>query len=274
MKKGDIITGIVERTDFPNKGIMVVDGQQVQVKNLIEGQQVEVRVTKKRKSKMQGMLLNVIEKSPFETETDLCPHFGVCGGCTYQSMGYEHQLAMKEKQIKRLLEETNQEFLWDGIFGSPMTKGYRNKMEFSFGDEYKDGPLALGLHKRNSTYDIVDMEECKIVDEDVNKILHCVREYAKKNGLDFHHKMRHEGYLRHLVVRRAIKTGDIMLNLVTTTQDSHDFMPLVEELNALSLDGKITGILHTLNDSMSDVVQADSLEVLYGEPWIYEYLLI
>lgn len=272
MKKGDILTGKVLRTDFPNKGILEVEGQKIQVKNIIEGQTVEVRLTKKRKDKMQGMLLNILEKSPLETEEDLCPHFGFCGGCTYQSMGYEHQLAMKEKQIKRLLDETGQSFEWDGIFGSPMTKGYRNKMEFSFGDEYKDGPLALGLHKRNSTYDIVDMEECKIVDADVNKILHCVKDYAKKNSLPFFHKMRHVGYVRHLVIRRSIKTGDIMVNLVTSTQESHDFTPLVEGLLDLSLDGKITGILHTLNDSLSDVVQCDFMNVLYGEPWIYEYL--
>ena len=272
MKKGDIVTGKVLRTDFPNKGILEIEGQKIQVKNIMEGQTVEVRLTKKRKDKMQGMLLNVIEKSPMETEEDLCPHFGLCGGCTYQSMGYEYQLSMKEKQMRRLLEETEQEFIWDGIFGSPMTKGYRNKMEFSFGDEYKDGPLALGLHKRNSTYDIVDLEECNIVDVDVNKILHCVKEYAKKNGLPFFHKMRHVGYLRHLVIRRSIKTGDIMINLVTSTQEDHDFAPLVEELLAIKLDGKITGILHTLNDSLADTVQCDSMNVLYGEPWIYEYL--
>ena len=272
MKKGDIVTGKVVRTDFPNKGILTVDGVDVQVKNMIPGQTVEVRVTKKRKSKMQGMLLHVIEKSEMETVEDLCPHFGQCGGCTYQSMGYEHQLAMKENQVKRLLADTEQEFIWEGILGSPITTGYRNKMEFSFGDEYKDGPLALGLHKRNSTYDVIDMQECKIVDADVNKILHCVRDYAKAQNLPFHHKMRHEGYLRHLVVRRSIKTGDLMLNLVTTTQENHDFMPLVEELKALKLDGKIVGILHTLNDSLSDVVKADDMKVLYGEAYLHEYL--
>ncbi len=272
MKKGDIVTGKVVRTDFPNKGILTVDGEDVQVKNIIPGQTVEVRVTKKRKKKMQGMLLNVIEKSELETVEELCPHFGMCGGCTYQSMGYEHQLKMKEEQVKRLLAETGQDFIWEGILGSPITTGYRNKMEFSFGDEYKGGPLALGLHKRNSTYDVVDTQECKIVDSDVNKVLHLVRDYAKKHNLPFHHKMRHEGYLRHLVIRRSIKTGDIMINLVTTTQAEHDFMPLVDELMNLKLDGKIVGILHTFNDSLSDVVKADSMDVLYGEPWLYEYL--
>lgn len=272
MKKGDILTGTVEKVSFPNKGILQIEGQKVQVKNVIKGQKVEVRLTKKRKDKMQGMLLNILEKSPLETETDLCPHFGKCGGCTYQSMGYEHQLAMKEQQVKDLLDSTGQEFIWEGITGSPITKGYRNKMEFSFGDEYKDGPLALGLHKRNSTYDIVDMEECKIVDQDCNLVVACVRDFMKKNEISFHHKMQHEGYLRHLVVRRSIKTGDLLINLVTTSQENHDLTGLVEELADLKIDGKIVGILHTINDSLSDVVKCDSMEILYGQDWLYEYL--
>lgn len=272
MKKGDIVTGKAVRTDFPNKGILIAEGEEIQVKNLIPGQTAEVRVTKKRKKKLQGMLLRVLESSPLETEESVCPHFGQCGGCTYQSMGYAHQLDMKEVQVKKLLEETGQTFIWEGILGSPITRGYRNKMEFSFGDEYKEGPLALGLHKRNSTYDVVDLQECRIVDSDVNCILQCVKDYAKENRLTFHHKIRHEGFLRHLVVRRSVKTGDLMVNLVTTTQDHHDFQTLVERLKGLNLDGKITGILHSWNDSLSDVVRADAMDVLYGEPWIYEYL--
>lgn len=272
MKKGDILVGIVEKVDFPNKGILNIDGQRVQVKNVIEGQQVEIRLTKKRKDRMQGMLLRVLEKSPLETEKALCPHFGQCGGCTYQSMGYEHQLAMKERQVKELLDSTGQEYAWDGISGSPITKGYRNKMEFSFGDEYKDGPLTLGLHKRNSTYDIVDVKNCTIVDKDCNQVLTCVRDYMKRNELPFHHKMKHEGYLRHMVIRRAIKTGDILVNLVTTSEIAHDFFDLVEEMKELNLDGKLVGILHTINDSLSDVVQCDSMEVLYGKECLYEYL--
>lgn len=272
MKKGDILTGIVEKVDFPNKGVLKIEGQKIQVKNVMEGQQVEIRLTKKRKDRMQGMLLQVLEKSPLETETEVCAHFGQCGGCTYQSMGYEAQLQMKERQVKELLDSTGQEYCWDGILGSPVTKGYRNKMEFSFGDEFKDGPLALGLHKRNSTYDIVDVGQCLIVDEDCNRVLACVREYTKRKELPFYHKMRHEGYLRHLVVRRSIKTGDLLINLVTTSAIRHDFSELVEEMKALKLDGKLVGILHTVNDSLSDVVQCDSMEILYGVDWLYEYL--
>lgn len=272
MKKGDILTGIVEKADFPNKGILKIEGQKIQVKNVIPGQNVEIRLTKKRKDRMLGMLLHVIEPSPLETEADLCPHFGQCGGCTYQSMGYEHQLAMKEKQVKELLDTTGQDYTWDGILGSPITKGYRNKMEFSFGDEYKDGPLALGLHKRNSTYDIVDVKECKIVDPDCNQVLACVKEHMKENNISFYHKMKHEGYLRHLVLRRSIKTGDILVNLVTTTQEKPDFSALVEKLCQLKLDGKLVGILHTKNDSLSDTVQCDEMEILYGKDWMEEYL--
>ena len=88
-------------------------------------------------------------------------------------------------------------------------------MEFSFGDEYKDGPLALGMHKRGSFHDIVNVENCQIVDEDYRKILTCTLEASKRSGLPYYHRMRHTGYFRHLLVRKAVKTGEILIDLVT-----------------------------------------------------------
>ena len=112
----------------------------------------------------------------------------------YQTVAYEEQLKIKSTQVEKLLSEVvSGEFPFEGIIGSPVTEEYRNKMEFSFGDEYKDGPLALGLHKRNSMYDIVPVTECKIIDEDYRKILTCVQDYAIEKELPFQHKLSHEG---------------------------------------------------------------------------------
>lgn len=107
-----------------------------------------------------------------------------------------------------------------GIKGSPKEFAYRNKMEFSFGDEYKDGPLSLGLHKKGSTYDVLTACDCKIVHEDFTKILTCVLAYFKERNASYYHKISHEGYLRHLLVRRAENTGEILVNLVTTSRKS------------------------------------------------------
>ena len=135
LKKGSVYEGKVEKVDFPNKA------------TAIPGQTVRFCVNKKRKGHCEGRLMEVVEKSPLETNP-ACPHFGKCGGCTYQTVAYKEQLKIKSTQVEKLLREVvSGELPFEGIIGSPVTEEYRNKMEFSFGDEYKDGPLALGLHR-------------------------------------------------------------------------------------------------------------------------------
>jgi 23S rRNA (uracil-5-)-methyltransferase RumA len=288
MKKGQILEGYVERIDFPNKGIITCDGENVVVKNVIPGQKISFMVTKKRKGKAEGRCLEVLEKSPFEVESP-CPHFGECGGCSYQSLPYDKQLEIKENQVRRLLKPAFEKQLsleglesdcdeymktiFEGIKASPARLEYRNKMEFSFGDEYKDGPLALGMHKRGSFYDIVTVDNCQIVDNDYRLILNCALDYFKTLNAGYFHRIRHEGYLRHLLVRKAQKTGEILVAIVTTTQQEYDLKPLVDKLLSLSLTGKITGVLHVKNDSLADVVQSDETVVLYGQDYFYEELL-
>lgn len=276
MKKGQILEGRVERVDFPNKAVIRLEDRQVVVKDGLPGQKVRISVNKVRKGKCEGRILEVLEPSPVETEPD-CPHFPACGGCTYRNLPYEEQLKLKEGQVKTLLDGVCRDYIFDGIKSSPLQTGYRNKMEFSFGDEEKDGPMALGMHRRGSFYDIVTVDQCRIVDEDFRRILSCVLEFAKGTGLPFYHRMRHEGYFRHLLVRKAAKTGEILVDLITTSQpgtgEGLDEEALVRELQKLTLSGKIVGILHTTNDSLADVVRNDSTKILYGQDYFYEELL-
>ena len=297
MKKGQVYEGTVVRVDFPNKGIVCVGEETAVVKNSLPGQKVKFSVNKVRKGKAEGRLLEVTEKSPLETGRT-CSLFGLCGGCTYLSLPYEEQLKVKEEQVKRLLDSVlnKQEEAWifEGIKGSPKAYEYRNKMEFSFGDEYKDGPLALGMHKRGSFYDIVTVADCEIVDADYRLILQTVRDYFARAKVSFFHRMSHEGYLRHLLVRKASRTGEILVALVTTSQDPWQGETAVEgSVNALDADaltagfkdlllsleqdgkliGKFAGILHITNDSIADVVQSDHTELLYGQEYFYEELL-
>ena len=294
MKKGQVYEGSVVRVDFPNKGIVCVGDETAVVKNSLPGQKVKFSVNKVRKGKAEGRLLEVTEKSPLETGRT-CSLFGLCGGCTYLSLPYEEQLKVKEEQVKRLLDSVlnKQEEAWafEGIKGSPKAYEYRNKMEFSFGDEYKDGPLALGMHKRGSFYDIVTVADCEIVDADYRLILQTVRDYFAREKVSFFHRMSHEGYLRHLLVRKASRTGEILVALVTTSQDPWQGETAVEgslDVDALitgfkdlllsleqdrKLAGKFAGILHITNDSIADVVHSDRTELLYGQEYFYEELL-
>lgn len=277
MKKGQVWEGIVKEVDFPNKGkvFLLEEDRTVIVKNTVPGQKIRFSVNKIRKGKAEGRLLEVLKPSEKEIPS-VCPHFGQCGGCTYQNLPYEEQLAMKESQIKKMMDEAvNGKYVWEGVKPSPVKQAYRNKMEFSFGDEYKDGPIALGMHKRGSFHDIVNVTDCQIVDEDYRKILDCTLEAARESGLLYYHRMRHTGYFRHLLVRKAVKTEEILVDLVTTTEtDAQAFLDTwVKKLLELELDGKMAGILHTKNDSVADVVKDEGTEVLYGQDYFYEELL-
>lgn len=260
MKKGQVYEGLIEKVEFPNKGIVSIEGEEkkVIVKNGIPGQKIKFVINKMRKGKAEGRLLEVLEKSPLEQREPVCSIFPDCGGCMYQTMPYEEQMKMKGQQVKEILDAAiDGDYIFEGVKASPKEFAYRNKMEFSFGDEYKDGPLSLGLHKKGSTYDVLTASDCKLVHEDMTKILSCVLAYFKERNVGYYKKMQHVGYLRHLLLRRGDVTGEILVNLVTTTQEEYDLQPLVEALLALELDGKIVGILHILNDSLSDVVQSD-----------------
>ena len=276
MKKVQLCEGYIEKVEFPNKGIVSVDGEEksVIVKNGIPGQKIRFVVNKMRKGKAEGRLLEVLEKSPLEERAPVCSIFPACGGCMYQTMPYEKQREMKEQQVKEILDGAIKgDYVFEGVKESPKEFAYRNKMEFSFGDEFKDGPLSLGLHKKGSTYDVLTAVDCKLVHEDMTKILSCVLEYFRARGASYYKKMQHVGYLRHLLLRRGDATGEILVNLVTTTQEEWDLKPLVTELLSLHLEGKIVGILHILNDSLSDVVQSDETRILYGQNFFYEKLL-
>ena len=275
MRKGQVYEGIIESVEFPNKGRIVLpeEDRTVIVKNGIPGQRVRFSVNKVRSGKAEGRILEVLEASPLEREP-ACPHFGECGGCTYQNLPYEEQLRLKEGQIKAMMDEAvDGAYIWEGVKPSPAVYGYRNKMEFSFGDEYKDGPLALGMHRRGSFHDIVNVTDCQIVDEDYRRILACTLEYARETKLPYYHRMRHTGYFRHLLVRKAVKTKEILIDLVTTGESAPDLGEWADRLLKLSLEGKVAGILHTRNDSVADMVKDEGTEVLYGQDYFYEELL-
>ena len=192
-------------------------------------------------------------------------------------MPYEESLKIKENQVRELLEPvlSKQQSVCqiEPIRQSPVYYGYRNKMEFTFGDEVKDGPLALGMHKKGSFYDIVTVDGCRLVDDDYSAILRETLCYFEEKKTPFYHRYTHEGYLRHLLVRRASRTGEILAALVTTTQQEVDLESWKERLLSLPVNGKFAGILHITNDSMSDAVKCDSSEILYGRDYFYEELL-
>lgn len=290
MKKGQIVEGFVEKVEFPNKGTVRVveegeDGKEavhrVSVKGVLPGQKVRVSIKKARRELSQGILREILRPSEIECAEAPCPYYGTCGGCSYQNIPYEKQLELKKTQVLDLLRpvcEGYSDFQFDGIFPSPVQWEYRNKMEFSFGDEIKDGPLTLGLHKKGSFHDIVHVSGCRIVHKDFSLILDCVRDYCAEKEIRHYKKTSHEGVLRHLLVRRAEKTKELLVALVTSSQYQEEEMKtclqdLSARLQALPLEGILSGFLHIVNDSLGDVVKSDATQIIYGKDWFIEEIL-
>jgi len=281
MRRGDIVEGVVSRVEFPNRGIMEVEGERVITKNVLPGQTVSVRVLKKRSNHYEGNVLEVVKKADYERE-DCCEHYPACGGCLYQSMPYDMQLELKRAQVKKLIDDAYpEEYTFGPIHPSPSSSAYRNKMEFSFGDLVKDGPLTLGLHKRATTYDVISVTNCQIVDEDFRTVLRTVLEFYENRDIAYYRKTTHEGFLRHLLVRKSAFTGQMLVALVTASGGMEydelekylELDKLCGELTSKHYTGELTGFLHILNDSLADVVQSDRTTILYGTDVIEEKLL-
>lgn len=273
MKRGSEITVKIEDMEFPSTGIGFCEDKKIYVKNAFKGETVKARVKKKRDTYAEAKLLEVTEKADYEIEP-LCPHFGVCGGCSSQNLTYEKQLEFLCNEVKMLFHNANVptgEFL--GIVGSPQQFEYRNKMEFTFGDEEKGAPLGLGMHMIGKAFGILTVDQCKLIDEDYRKIIKLTVEYFRKQNLPYYRIMKAEGYLRHLVIRKAKNTGELLVNIVTTTQIDFDLSEYVKLLREQKYEGRLVSIIHTENDSRSDAVIPEKVNVLYGKDYIREELL-
>ena len=205
---------------------------------------------------------------------EICRHNEGCGGCIYQEMPYQDQVILKGKEVLRLLDEKNIDYgKYLGIEGSPKRTAYRNKMEYTFGDEVKNGEMTLGMHKKGRFMSIVTVDECQLVDPDFNVILKATLNFCREKGYDYYHKKSHLGLMRNLIVRKGEHTGELLINAVTSSQQEFDGAGFVEMLLALPLQNRIVGILHTVNDRIADFVYCDKLNVLWGRDYYMEEIM-
>lgn len=304
MKQRVLIKGVVSSVAFPNRGKLVPAKVQcspkeavppagifyvaadqlpsvIHVKNLLPGQTWLVSTHKSGRYRDAGTPVKLVSRAPYETEPS-CPHAQDCGGCLYQTVPYEIQLEWKQQQMKDLLLVVPQveeaEFL--PIVPSPSPLCYRNKLEFTFGDSVKGGPLTLGMHKRNAYHDILNTPDCRLVSPDMQQVAEFTASFFRRLAVSHYNTYTHEGYLRNLVVRSSLASGEVMVNLVTASSseesalsDAKRLESWAQGLRALPLPGHLSGILHTTCDAVADVVRADQMEVLDGVPYLTESLL-
>ena len=273
MKRKDIIEFEVGKMEFGGISRSMYEDKRIKMKGGITGQRVRAVVKKSRSDSGEVKQLELVEPSPIET-ADVCRHFRQCGGCSILSIPYEKQLEIKKDQVLDLFDKAGlKDYEFVGINPSPSSVAYRNKMEYTFGDEYKDGPLSLGMHKVGRFIDIVTVDDCRIVDQDFKTIMTRTRDFFEEKGLPYYRSFNHQGYLRHLVVRKGENTGELMVNIVTSSQLDYNMDEYKDFLLGLDLDSELVGVLHTINDGLADAVQCDEMRILYGRDYFYEEVL-
>lgn len=273
MRKKPIVDVTIETTKFPNTGIAHVEGRSFHIKNAFPGQKFTGQVFKYKQGVGQLRVLEKLQRAPWEIEP-VCPHYSHCGGCSSQEVPYDRQLAFKEAEIKNLLQDHDLSFEIDhGIQGAQSQYFYRNKMEYTFGNEAKDAPLALGMHYKNKKNSVKTTDRCQIVPEDFNRILAKTLSHFEKTDLNFYRVLSREGTLRNLIIRHGLHTDELMAILVTTSDERVDAEAWAQDLLNLVLDNKLVSIIHIINDSFQDAVVADEIRVIHGKDHIEEQLL-
>ena len=202
---------------------------------------------------------------------DLCKDMEYCGGCTYQGVPYEEQLSNKFGEVRGLIERKS--IRHEGLLPiepAPCQYRYRNKMEYTFGDMEKGGPTTLGMHKKGHFMSIVTVDECQLVHEDFNKVLRATLDFVQEHGYTHYHKRTHRGMMRHLILRRGVRTGEFLVNIVTSSEEGFDEQGYRDMILGLDLEHEIVGVLRTINDRLADAVYCDELRILWGRDYYME----
>ena len=210
----------------------------------------------------------------------VCKHNEFCGGCIHQETSYEKQKLEKGKEVLRLMKEKEadlstleNEFRPEDLIGAPKLYHYRNKMEYTFGDLVKDGEMTLGMHKKGNFMSIITVDECQIVDEDFNKVLRATLDFCNEKGYKFYHKKSHHGLMRNLVLRKGVRTSELLINVVTSSQIEFAEEEYAEMILSLDLDNEVVGILHTLNDGIADTVNPEEVRIIRGRDYYNEVIM-
>ena len=214
---------------------------------------------------------------------EICRDWELCGGCRYQGVPYEEQLEIKAAEVRELLDAKSIKY---GellpIQPAPSIYAYRNKMEYTFGDMVKDGPTTLGMHPRGRFMSIITVDQCQLVHEDFNTVLRATLDFVESKGYSHYHKKRHTGLMRHLIIRRGIHTGELLVNIVTASDgnakagspaETFDEAGYAEMIMGLELENRVVGVLRTINDRLADAVYCDELRILAGRDYYNEEIM-
>jgi 23S rRNA (uracil1939-C5)-methyltransferase len=280
LRVGTVVDGRVTDLAYGGAGVLRVSGWVIMTRGAFPDDHVRVRLRRKRKGLFEGELIEILEPSADRVPAP-CPHLPLCGGCPLQGLAPAAQTRWKAAQALELLRRVGK-FAPEQVaepWHSPGAWFYRNKMEFTFGkrawvprevlergEPFAPGP-ALGLHPRGRYDGVFDVEDCRLQSPVSNRIVACMRAIARRRGLSVYHSRADEGLLRHLVVRQAQTTRDLIAVIVVRHE-----RPVTADVARELQDAipEITGIVASINLRRATVAQGDFEVPLLGEPYWHE----
>ncbi|NOS86546.1 MAG: 23S rRNA (uracil(1939)-C(5))-methyltransferase RlmD [Ignavibacteria bacterium] len=281
VKKDDVVELLIDDIGAEGNGVGRINGEYVVfVPKTVPGDKVRVKIKKKKKKFAESTLLEILEPSSYRIEPK-CEYFGTCNGCKMQHVDYARQLEIKQNIVKNAFERIGgfENVIIPPVLGSDDIYFYRNKLEFSFGNdrwltvedmqiENIDKSFAVGYHIPGFYEKILDIRACYLQSELTSKILNLTRDFFKPKGTTIYTTKTHSGYLRFLAVRRAVNNNGLMVNLIT-----YDSNPeLINEYSAILQNEvpEVTTLVNSLTESKAQVALADNFSVIYGDGFIEE----
>ncbi len=268
VRKGEELELQVDSLAYGGNGVARLDGFVIFVRGGLPGDRVRARVTKTKRGFAEAVTEAVLDPSPDRVAAP-CRHFGICGGCRFQDLAYESQIAAKEQQVRDALARIGRfaEPPVEPIVPASSEYGYRNKLEYSFaqGEEEVD----LGFHRAGRWDEVIGIEECLLTTELGNAVRLAVRDWAREEGLEPYDQATGSGYLRHLVYREGRNTGQVLVLLVTAPGERFEAGYLVDVLRRFP---EVRSVQWAVNDTPAERTNLPS-KLLWGDDAIEEEIL-
>ncbi|PKR84020.1 23S rRNA (uracil(1939)-C(5))-methyltransferase RlmD [Heyndrickxia camelliae] len=268
VQKNEYIDVVFEDLTHEGNGVAKVDGYPLFVPNGLPGEKAKIKVIKLNKGYGFGRLIELYEKSPDRVEPN-CPIYKECGGCQLQHLSYPGQLRAKHNQVQEVLTRIGkiENAIVHPVLGMEDPWRYRNKAQVPVGE--REGGLIAGFYQKRS-HDIIDMEACLIQQEKNDEVVQSIKRICEKHGVRAYNEQTHKGTLRHIMARSGMKTGEIMVVLITRNTDLPNKNQIIQDIIQSNPD--IKSIVQNINTKKTNVIFGDETKVLWGNEFIYDYI--
>ncbi|MBI5020593.1 MAG: 23S rRNA (uracil(1939)-C(5))-methyltransferase RlmD [Ignavibacteriales bacterium] len=283
MNKNEEIVLQLSHLSGDGKAVGKLDGLVVFADNAVPGDLARVRIWKVKKNYAEGRAVEILEPSEHRVSAR-CRHFGICGGCRWQNLSYQAQKEFKRLHIENVFKHIGEFDLPNVLptIGTESPYFYRNKMEYTFSNrrwltqdemnliQIPENEVALGFHVPERFDKVLNTTECFLQSEISAQIVNKVREFCRSNNLSVYSTKTHEGYLRHLVIRDSKKTGEMMINLVTTNFEKE----VIEQFTQMLRNEfpPITTIVNNITERKSMIAIGETEKIMFGPGYITERL--